>query len=263
MKKLSREKIALIIFALLVVCGFGALMFYITNIGHSFNVTASTIDDAAGDLGDYTAIIYEGTAEEKKALGEAGLERIAEDGSNKTLELGKDQQVDDAAAGDEVVVSDVVPKSTADGQGSAEEPKEPLTLSAVRDSFLQKNASVYVLDLSDSTRYIDETIVKAGKYRFGILTIDAASDLPYYINKRIETYRAADVDFVVALVDELSRVNDVEGIDIVISTQEEGLNPVGVSSDDVFFNDAALKGEVGALLISPSKVISAKDISEL
>ena len=52
MKKLSREKIALIIFALLVVCGFGALMFYITNIGHSFNVTASTIDDAAGDLGD-------------------------------------------------------------------------------------------------------------------------------------------------------------------------------------------------------------------
>lgn len=160
MKKLSREKIALIIFALLVVCGFGALMFYITNIGHSFNVTASTIDDAAGDLGDYTAIIYEGTAEEKKALGEAGLERIAEDGSNKTLELGKDQQVDDAAAGDEVVVSDVVPKSTADGQGSAEEPKKPLTLSAVRDSFLQKNASVYVLDLSDPTRYINETIAK-------------------------------------------------------------------------------------------------------
>ena len=246
MKKLSREKIALIIFALLVVCGFGALMFYITNIGHSFNVTASTIDDAAGDLGDYTAIIYEGTAEEKKALG-----------------LGKDQQVDDAAAGDEVVVSDVVPKSTADGQGSTEEPKKPLTLSAVRDSFLQKNASVYVLDLSDPTRYINETIVKAGKYRFGILTIDAASDLPYYINKRIDSYRAADVDFVVALVDDLSRVNDVEGIDIVISTQEEGLNPVGVSSDDVFFNDAALKGEVGALLISPSKVISAKDISEL
>lgn len=263
MKKLSREKIALIIFALLVVCGFGALMFYITNIGHSFNVTASTIDDAAGDLGDYTAIIYEGTAEEKKALGEAGLERIAEDGSNKTLELGKDQQVDDAAAGDEVVVSDVVPKSTADGQGSTEEPKKPLTLSAVRDSFLQKNASVYVLDLSDPTRYINETIVKEGKYRFGILTIDAASDLPYYINKRIDSYRAADVDFVVALVDDLSRVNDVEGIDIVISTQEEGLNPVGVSSDDVFFNDAAFKGEVGALLISPSKVISAKDISEL
>ena len=140
-------------------------MFYITNIG-IVQRTASTIDDAAGDLGDYTAIIYEGTAEEKKALGEAGLERIAEDGSNKTLELGKDQQVDDAAAGDEVVVSDVVPKSTADGQGSAEEPKEPITLSAVRDSFLQKNASVYVLDLSDPTRYIDETIVKAGKYRF-------------------------------------------------------------------------------------------------
>jgi hypothetical protein len=68
---------------------------------------------------------------------------------------------------------------------------------------------------------------------------------------------------VVAVVDNLSRVNQFDGIDIVISTQEEGLKPVGVSSNGVFFNDAALQGEVGTILISPSKVISAKDVSEV
>lgn len=264
MKKLSREKIALVIFALLVVFGFGALMFYMTGVGHSFNVAASSIDDAAGDLDEYTAIVYEGTAEKKKALNEAGLDSIAQEGINKTLELGKDQAIDDTSTGDEVSASDVVPNSSASTQGGGDaQSSEPLSVKDVRNSFLQKHASVYELDLSDPTVYIDRTIVKAGKYRFGILAIDEASALPHYINTRIKEYQDAEVDFIIALVDDLSRVNQVEGLDIVISTQEEGLKPVGVSSDGVFFNDAALQGEVGTLLISPSKVISAKDISEL
>lgn len=264
MKKLSREKIALVIFAALIVLGFGALMFYMTGIGHSFNVTASNIDDAAGDLDEYTVIIYEGTAEKKKALNEAGLDNIAQEGINKTLELGKDQAINKSTSTDEVVASDVVPKSGTDAQGSESENKEePISVNKVRDSFLGKHASVYELNLADPTVYIDRTIVKAGKYRFGILAIDEVSALPHYIQSRIKEYQEADVDFIIALVDDLSRVNQIEGIDIVVSTQEEGLKPVGVSSDGVFFNDAALVGEVGALLISPSKVISAKDISEL
>lgn len=263
MKKLSREKIALIIFALLVVCGFGALMFYLTGVGHSFNAAASAIDDAAGDLDEYTAIIYEGTAEKKKALNEAGLDSIPEEGINKTLELGKDQAIQSSKGTDEVIASDIAPKSSGDAQGSsAGQGSESLSVSKVRDSFLRKHASVYQLDLSDPTIYIERTIVKAGKYRFGILAIDEASALPHYISSRIKEYEDAGVDFVIAVVDDLSRVNSTEGIDIVISTQEEGLKPVGVSSDGTFFNDAALVGEVGTLLISPSKVISAKDISE-
>ena len=264
MKKLSREKIALVIFALLIVFGFGALMFYLTDIGHSFNVTASTIDDAAGDLEEYTVIIYEGTAEKKKALNEAGLDQIAQEGINKTLELGKDQAIHESSTSGEVLASDVVPKGNSDQQSAqAKQESEPVSVSAVRDSFLHKNASVYQLNIAEPTVYIDRTIVKAGKYRFGILAIDEASALPHYINTRIKEYRDAGVDFIIAVVDDLSRVNQVEGIDIVVSTQEEGLKPVGVSSDGVFFNDAALTGEVGTLLISPSKVISAKDISEL
>ena len=260
MKKLSREKMALVFFAVLVVFGLGALMFYITNIGHSLNATASSIDDAAGDLGDYTAIVYEGTAEKKKAMGESGLDSIPQEGINKTLQLGTDQAIQNPST-DEVTASDVAPKSSTDGQ--AEEETKNVSVSQARNSFLRKNASVLTLNVTDPTTYIEPTIVKAGKYRFGILYIDKASALPYYISSRIKAYEAADVDFIVAVTDDLSRVTKTDGIDIVVSTQEEGLNPVGVSSDGVFFNDAALTGEVGTILISPSKVISAKDISEL
>lgn len=263
MKKFSRERIALLFFAVLVVFGLSALIFYITGLGHSLNVAASTIDDVAGDLDEYTAIVYEGTAEKKKALNEAGLDSIPQEGINKTLELGKDQAIETPDNGDEVVASEVVPRSSTDSQATEERQSESVSVAKVRDSFLRKNASVYELNLSDPTVYIDRTIVKAGKYRFGILAIDEASALPYYISTRIKEYEEADVDFIIAVVDDLSRVPDYEGIDIVVSTQEEGLKPVGVSSDGVFFNDAALVGEVGTLLISPSKVISAKDISEL
>lgn len=252
---------ALVFFAVLVVFGLGALMFYIANIGHSFNVAASSIDDAAGDLGDYTAIVYEGTAEQKKAMGESGLDSIPQEGINRALELRKDQAIQNSNS-DEVTASEAVPKSSSDAQAAEEEAKA-VTVSQARNSFLRKNASVLTLDVVNPTSYLVPTIVKAGKYRFGILSIDEASALPYYVGSRVKAYEAADVDFVVAVVDDIARVRNTEGIDIIVSTQEEGLNPVGVFSDGVFFNDAALTGEVGAILISPSKVISAKDISEL
>lgn len=50
-------------------------------------------------------------------------------------------------------------------------------------------------------------------------------------------------------------------LSIVISTQDEGLLPGGVTVDGVFYDDAALTTELGTLLISPSKVITARDIA--
>ena len=50
-------------------------------------------------------------------------------------------------------------------------------------------------------------------------------------------------------------------LSIVISTQDEGLLLGGVTVDGVFYDDAALTTELGTLLISPSKVITARDIA--
>lgn len=66
MEKTSREKIALIVFLILAI-GMGCILFGYVFAGHSWNVTASNIDDAFGNMEGYTAIVYEGTIEEEES----------------------------------------------------------------------------------------------------------------------------------------------------------------------------------------------------
>ena len=56
----SREKIALAVFAALIVLSLGGLGWYLV-AGHSWNVAASNIDDTFGSMDGYTAIVYAGT----------------------------------------------------------------------------------------------------------------------------------------------------------------------------------------------------------
>ncbi len=69
MSQLKREKIALVVFIVLVlVVGFGLVTYL--NVGHSWNVAASNIDDAAGSMEGYTAIVYDGVGSPKSELDE-------------------------------------------------------------------------------------------------------------------------------------------------------------------------------------------------
>ena len=64
MSKLSREHIALFVFVGLIATSLVGLLGYLA-VGHSWNVAASNIDDAAGSMSDYTVIVFEGTVEPK------------------------------------------------------------------------------------------------------------------------------------------------------------------------------------------------------
>ena len=80
----SREKIALAVFAALIVLSLFGLGWYLI-AGHSWNVAASNIDDTFGSMDGYTAIVYEGTAvpkavDEKGASG-AGADAGASSGA--------------------------------------------------------------------------------------------------------------------------------------------------------------------------------------
>lgn len=60
MKASSRNRIALVLFVAiiaLVIVGFGLYLV----VGHQWNRAATSIDDAAGDMGGYTTILFEGT----------------------------------------------------------------------------------------------------------------------------------------------------------------------------------------------------------
>ena len=70
MEKTSREKIALIVFLVLAI-GMGCILFGYVFAGHSWNVTASNIDDAFGNMEGYTAIVCEGTIEEEESAAQS------------------------------------------------------------------------------------------------------------------------------------------------------------------------------------------------
>ena len=72
MNQNKREKIAVLVFLALMIISTTIIVNYINHVGTSWNHTATRIDDARGELIDYTAIIYRGTAipETRKAAEE-------------------------------------------------------------------------------------------------------------------------------------------------------------------------------------------------
>ena len=81
----SREKIALAVFAALIVLSLLGLGWYLV-AGHSWNVAASNIDDTFGSMDGYTAIVYEGTA-------------VPQTAAEKAAEAAKEEKAAKGAAG--------------------------------------------------------------------------------------------------------------------------------------------------------------------
>lgn len=337
MKKLSREKLALIFFVFLILFGLGISLFYISTLSKPLNVAASNIDDATGNLEDYTAIVYEGLATEKKDAKNSGS-----NSNDSSSDLNKRAQTSNDSS-EEVTASEAI-----SDESNSEEEKETVSVRSVRKTYVEKGASVFEVKVADPREYQSKSIVKAGKFTFGILSVDkttasTSADLEAYIQKRVKEYESLKIDFVVLVVSDLDLLTvsedasssasstqssdssatkdatkdatsdatsetdsqatstkdtsnssasassassssstssssssstdkksstqttkkqiSLKGVDIVISTQDEGLNSGGVMVDGIFYNDAPLKKEVGTILISPSKTISAKDIS--
>ena len=101
MEKTSREKIALIVFLVLAI-GMGFILFGYVFAGHSWNVTASNIDDAFGNMEGYTAIVYEGTIEEEESAAQSSASATsAANGSANSKNAGDAKSLPgDSKAGD-------------------------------------------------------------------------------------------------------------------------------------------------------------------
>ena len=120
-----------------------------------------------------------------------------------------------------------------------------------------------VVDVENPSRYNERTVVRANGRTFGFVSIDEVTAQESYLAKRIADYKKLGVDLVVCVTKDLSLLKDYSGAAIVISTQDEGLSPHGALVKGVFYDDAALKGQVGTILVSPSRTITAKDVSSL
>ncbi len=251
-----REKIALGVFAALVVLSLGGLGWYLM-AGHSWNVAASNIDDTFGSMDGYTAIVYAGTAplaDDGAAESAAGAE------SDGAPEEDGRPDADGTSAQDG---SQALSNAAATGASAAASAKKaPLTVEDAHASYEEKGAVVFTLDTVDPTRYSEGTILKKGSHRFGVFSVDRPLSVRA-VERRVAYFTEHKVDFIVAVTPDKAFVEKAEGIDIVVSTQDEELFVMGETVNGTFYVDSPETGKVGAILISPSNVVSAKVIEEL
>lgn len=270
MKSVTREKVALAFFVGLALFGLACVLTYIVLFGHSLNATASSIDDATGNLQGYTALVYEGVAEEGDESS-SKADRQDDEGANANPVMRAVAPLTDRAlyryqtyegdatqnSEDEVTASDVA------DNGQEDEQTRKASVFGVTRSYLEKHASVIKVDVKDPLVYNDTYLVRAGDKTFGFLYLDKVTALPRYLDKRIAEYEELGADYIVAVLSDLSLLSNYNGVDIVISTKNEDISPSGVIMNSTFVNDAALEGEVGTILISPSRNVSAKDVASL
>ena len=122
---------------------------------------------------------------------------------------------------------------------------------------------MFSLDTTDLPHYREGVILKKGGHRFGVFSVDGRTSL-MALKRQIAYFEKHEVDFVVALTPDKRLVERVaDGLDIVVSTQDEALFVMGETADGTFYVDAPEKGSVGVILISPSNVVSAKVVEEL
>lgn len=361
MEKTSREKIALIVFLVLAI-GMGCILFGYVFAGHSWNVTASNIDDAFGNMEGYTAIVYEGTIEEEESAAQstasaasaangsansknagdaeslpgdskagdgqapASSSSSSSDGNQAAASSSENSQASSAASSSgkqvassqggssvnsasptsasaqgtgsvdqgvstasepaaaegsasegvvgestagEGVSATVSPGGTLDSQASSAAPlaghkkeKEPVALSDVDALYQDKGANVISLHTADPSAYEEGTILKRGGKRYGIFSVTREYSR-ILIDEKVKYFTDQKVDYVIALCPEESYLKNAENIDIVITTADSTISSMGESRNGAFYVSTPKIGSVGAILISPSNVVSAKTISEL
>lgn len=268
----SREKIALFVFLVLIVLSLCGLGWYLV-AGHSWNVAASNLDDTFGSMDGYTAIVYPGTAVEPVA-GKGAGDAAAEDDAVGDAADGK-ESAEGAAAGKEAdagspdapgssggkdatgTAGTASASGTDAGESLLGSKKKTLSAQEAKEGYEEKGATVFSLDTVDLDAYREGVILKKGGHRFGVFGI-AEPTSTIVLEKQIAYFKRHKVDFIVLVTPDKEYAEDVSGIDIVVSTQDEDLFVMGETIDGTFYVDAPAVGSVGAILISPSNVVSAK-----
>ena len=236
MQKRTREILALALLGVLLVVGLCAMAYYML-VGHNWNVTASNIDDRIGKMDGYAVVLYEGTQPSDPD------ERAS----------AKKPETDSPAL--ETATGFVEANAEADDQ-----------LNTAIDVYLDKGAVVFTLDATDLDRYSEPFVVAKNGIRMGFLSA-GNSELRSAIRKDIQYLSEQDVDYIVALTDDvtlpsLAEDGTVTGISLIICNDHEG----GLAHDQYrgssFCVNAPHMGEVGVVIVSPSGFFSCKTVDK-
>ena len=140
-------------------------------------------------------------------------------------------------------------------------PANPGAPESVRDSYLDKGAQVLVLDTKHSSVYEDGMIVKRGSKRIGVFSVDVPLS-EEAAQERLDYFKEAKVDVVVCIASVRSYVRNATGIDVVVTLQDD-VSTMGTNANGTFYVNAPSIDSVGAVLLSPNNVVSAKVVDSL
>lgn len=165
-----RERIALAVFAVLVLAGFVMLTSYISNAGRGLNVAATSIDDMAGDMAGYDVLLFEGTVRQAPSSSRSDFEGAAEraEGTAPSALGASSERLEGA--------SDAPASSDAADDGTVDD--GVMTVDEARAIYEGKSASVIEVDPDSLRDYVSGRIVMKDGHSYGIFSLppDMASE---------------------------------------------------------------------------------------
>ena len=114
--------------------------------------------------------------------------------SSRSLNKRSTQQDTENSSTDEVSAADTA--ESASGREDSEQ-AQPVSLFALQRSYIEKGARVFSLDTEKLTDYNTSTIIRAGNYTYGVLSIDQVTAQENYLKKRIAEYEEKEVDIII------------------------------------------------------------------
>lgn len=296
MEKRTREKVALIVFALLVIFAGIVLISYFST-GRSWTIAATFVDDTVGGMQDYTAILYSGVIEdEEEAQGTDGAFPVPGGKSRSAISEGKDledtgegiridpgdvidedtrlkditQEEADAVFGDSASIETIMNPSNSIGlrilsiyPRTIHGEYDGVFVSDARDLYERKGAKAITLNLSDIERYLEPTVISSGDKSVGVFSLEA------YANKRqlredVSTLREEGVSSVICITPRLSLLSTLDGIDIVICTTPIEENALRVDdSNNTLIVESPPVGDVGVILLSANNIATYRTVDVL
>ncbi len=250
-RKIPREKIALVIFVAMIIAGLTLASMYFL-VGRQLNTTATVVDDATGNMQDYSIVAFAGVAKDPKlvdvskseeslgedvyarALGQAAASSV----KSELISAYKQLDVHSSLLGNHLFVSDV------------------------RNAYELKGAEVITIDISNLKKYSEPTIIGSGMRTFGVFSTTT------YISKAklktlVEGLRTKGAQSIICLTTNISNLSTFNGLDAVVSLTNVSDEERSASLGSTLLIDAPSKDEVGVILFSKTNVSSYKTVKTI
>lgn len=247
----TRENVALLIFIALLLVG-GAIACSYFFLGKQLNTTATVVDDATGNMQDYSMLVFPGVRD--PAYG-SNLSEIKDS-------AGNDAYASSLGQGSATLLKEKLVSDYQKAHVEADSWRNHVFVSEVRDNYELKGASVATLDLSNLNKYVEPTIIDVGRRKFGIFSIGS------YLSKAklksdVEILKSKGAQSIVCITQNISMLPSYTGLDAVISLtdvpEESKPNVPGLA----LLVESPAKGSVGVLLFSNTNATSYKTVKTI